>query len=454
MQCTLFNFFTITYKEERVMKFLQNKSKNFRLGVIVICFCLLLCSVLCAYFVWKNSKNIPIQQIPDTSASPIYYGHKVSIADNSDWEFPHAGISVTAKLAEALPDTYTFYDDWQQTEFRILKMKTVSLLNGQEITDEFYYTVPVDFMTDFSFFDKFVILDMVQIGYEYHIMYNKTQDSAERLDLVLFGYSSYGYPYMGENMMAFDSNDIFDPRLWNANDNWIDQIRENEISTDDIHTLKDAEEKARRNSLYYVHSLKDVSGEAAEVLASVTSFENGLYVPQMTGDKLLESPDIQFRAIRYLNGFATNESVSIFDKDWTTDSKTETFSFSKARFTQDDVAKLPNLASAITSIANAYNEGKITPPHMRNYKKAKLSYYGIFGWYAKTDDGVIGIVRVTWNYVQGADDSYYIVEYGSDVCKAINRDDLLERIGEYETTYIYQGEYDKSGKDLKGSVAV
>lgn len=41
---------------------------------------------------------------------------------------------------------------------------------------------------------------------------------------------------------------------------------------------------------------------------------------------------------------------------------------------------------------------------------------------------------------------YNIIEYGSDECKAIERDALIEMLGEYETTHIYDGEYDEQGK--------
>ena len=44
-------------------------------------------------------------------------------------------ISVTAKLAETLPDTYTFFDDWRQKEYRLLRMETVRLLKGRSMTD-------------------------------------------------------------------------------------------------------------------------------------------------------------------------------------------------------------------------------------------------------------------------------------------------------------------------------
>ena len=57
-------------------------------------------------------------------------------------------------------------------------------------------------------------------------------------------------------------------------------------------------------------------------------------------------------------------------------------------------------------------------------------------------------------YYDLSSEAYYLVEYGSDVCEYVDRDDLLERIGEYETTFVYIGEYDKNGKIRRGEVAV
>ena len=76
---------------------------------------------------------------------------------------------------------------------------------------------------------------------------------------------------------------------------------------------------------------------------------------------------------------------------------------------------------------------------------------GVLGWYAKTDRGVIGVVRVTWcfateKYKLYYDDAYYIIEYGDTVCKQIERDDLLNRLGKCETTNIFTGEYNEYGK--------
>ena len=172
--------------------------------------------------------------------------------------------------------------------------------------------------------------------------------------------------------------------------------------------------------------------------------ENGLYVPILSGKKLLYEPKVQFVCQRYIGGFATNERGRIY---------VDSVEWSQARFSREDLKRLPNLSAAFQAVSKAYNAGDIAPPHIQNPDALELENAGIFGWYAKTENGVIGIIRVTWQYVSNRryslydyDDAYYIIEYGSDECCPIDRDALLERIGEYEKTYIFTDEYDEYGK--------
>lgn len=394
--------------------------------------------------------NIPIVNIQAPSPAPQYYGSAASEGGASmGAELVTSGLSVTAKLVETLPDTYTFFDDWHQYEFRLLRMKTVKLLQGSEMTEEFYYLVPVDFMTDFSVYDRFVIKDMAQCTYECAVMYNKTQEKAEQLDLVLFGYGVYEHVQMGEKIMAFDGDGHFDERLWKANEKWIANTKHGQGEA----TIDEAEVKLQNDQWHsdlYVHLLQDISGEAAKTLSYIRSLENGIYVPTFSTDKLSLSPEVQFHAVRYINGFATNEKVSVWCKEWTGGDQ-DIYEFTKARFDESDLYALPDLASAVASVASAYGKGDIVPPHIENHKELKLQSYGIFGWYAQTVDGVIGIVRVTWRFSPGnLDDAYYIIEQGSDECRPIDRDALVRKIGEYETTYIYEGAYNKDGKVRDG----
>ena len=448
----------------------QSKAKGIwlRLGAIAACLALMISAVIVVPMLCEdepgnsrepgttddhNRPNIPIVNVQVPSSAPQYYGIESSsgMSAGGQTDANPQGISVTAKLIEILPDTYTFFDDWNQYEYRLLRMKTVKLIRGTEMTDEFYYMVPVAFMTDFLVFDRFVIKDMAQFAYEYSVMYNQTKGKAEQFNLVLFGYRVYGYHLMGENFTAFDPDGNFDERLWNANTAWSEATKGAPI----IDTIAQAEAMIQQEddgwaNEYYVHLLKDISGEAANVLDTIQSFDNGIFVPAFSSNKLFLSPEVQFHAVRYINGFATNEKVSIWCKEWT-GGEQDTYAYTKARFSEDDINHLPDLTSAFESVIVALNNGLVTPPHFTNQEKLRNTTNGVFGWYAKTENGVVGIVRVTWcfyteKYEKYYDDAYYIIEYGSDECKAIDRDALLEKLGDYEVTYIYTDGYNEYGK--------
>ena len=166
-----------------------NKNVWLRFGAIAACFLLIVSAVIVVPMLREDDPGIiPIVNIQTPTSAPHYYGNESSSGMSLDasMDANPVGISVTAKLIEMLPDTYTFFDDWNQHEYRLLRMKTVKLLIGTEMTEEFYYMVPVAFMTDFSVFDSFLIKNMAQFGYEYSVMYNQTQGKAEQLSLVLF----------------------------------------------------------------------------------------------------------------------------------------------------------------------------------------------------------------------------------------------------------------------------
>ena len=392
---------------------------------------------------------IPFVRGQISSSAPIYYGDERSAGSHeSQMEVNPFGLSVTAKLIETLPDTYTFFTDWNQKEYRLLRMSTVSLLKGVEMTDEFYYMIPVDFMTDFSRFNQFVIMDMAQFAYEYSVLFNKTQGKAEQLTLVLFGYGVYGYDSMGEKFMAFNNDGTFDETLWKSNSLWTSQTEHAQAPEDIITAENRARQDINGTTDRYVHLLKDITGRASEKLSEIKSFDNGVFVPTISPMVLSFSPEVQFHAVRFINGFATNEKISIWCKEWD-GGEDDSFAETKAHFTEDDLKNLPDLPSAIATIAQEFDKGNITPPHIEKAGELDLWTHGIFGWYAKTKDGIVGLVRVTWQYRSGQmDDSYYIVDKNSDGVMSIDRDDLLEKLGEYEATYIFDGSYDKNGKIL------
>lgn len=404
-----------------------------RIGIIAACVCLIVVGV---FVIQEPIEGIPIRQHSATSA-PMYYGSNLNSSGEAG-EVDEIGMSVTAKWVETLPDVYTMYSDWNQREYRLLKMKTIAVHAGREMPEEFYYLVPADYMTDFSVYDQFVMINMSQITYEYYILYNHTLGCPETKELVLFGYSTRSYRSLGKNFMAFDQDGNFDNTLWQASDAWMQSTKN---ATGYAKTLSETEELAQdsiEESWRYVHLLDGITEEVAAVLENMKQDTAGVFVPRISS-KLGLVPEVQFNAVKYIDGFATNESIRIFDSEYTV---------TKAHFDKKDLQKLPDLTSAIATIASAYEKGEIAPPHIQNYAELAVDKYGIFGWYAKTASGVIGIVRVDWDFEgrENFDDRYYIVEYDSDVCVSIDRDDLLKLLGSYESTYIFDGEYDENGK--------
>ena len=394
--------------------------------------------------------SIPIENAQAPSSAPQYYGSESSsiISDSTQSETVPDGISVVARFIEALPDTYTFFDDWKQTEFRLIKMQTVSLITGSKMTDEFYFIVPVAYMTDLSVYDSFVIAHMGQFGYDFSVLYNVTKQCAESVDTVIFGDSVDRYSSLSTQFMAFDENDMLDLHLWSSTEAW-HSVTKSWIEHgyyDNTFTKQDAEDEAKDWGIgtidRYVHTLDHLSGETSNVLEALKSFECGVFVPT-TNNKLWYDAEPSLTCRRYINGFATNETIRLEGEN--------TVIRSVSQFSADDLNALPNLPSAYATIKDSFKNGEIHPPHIQDYENMENTVNGIIGWYAKTDDGIIGIIRVTWCYVSDEydicyDDAYFIVEYGSDVCERIDRDALLEKHGDFENVNIYEGEYDALGK--------
>lgn len=450
-----------------------SKSVWLRFGAIAACFLLIVSAVIVVPMLREddpgvipgpgttddNRPNIPIVNVQVPSYAPQYYGSESSVNSSSSFEQAEivtSGISVTARFVEALPDTYTFFDDWRQVEFRLLRMEVITVLEGAKMTEEFLFIVPDLYMTDYSIYDKLVFKDIAQYGYEYSLVYNKTKGCAEQLEMVLFGYMNTNFSTLGINVMAFDSDDRFDMRLWNSTEGWVTSTHYTVeyFGTEyyQNYTLQDAEEEARNSGhgkdYYYVHSLADVNGESAEALDYIKSFENGVYVTTLGGGKLFYGSEVQLGFRRYINGFATNENGMIY---------ADSVNWSNARFSKEDEQNLPDLQAAVAAVISTFEAGEIKPPHLQNANQEKLKSSGVFGWYAKTANGVIGVVRVSWyyedrdlsHYYDGRhfDDAYYIIEYGSNECVPIDKDALSDRIGaDYEKSYIFAGEYDEYGK--------
>ena len=85
-----------------------------------------------------------------------------------------------------------------------------------------------------------------------------------------------------------------------------------------------------------------------------------------------------------------------------------------------------------------------------------LVEYVIFGWYAKTDSGIYGVIRVSWVFDDTTDslrikdyydDQYFIVEIGSDTCQPIEPDALIRLLGESMDFVLGTNGYSDNGRN-------
>lgn len=381
--------------------------------------------------------NYSETQISGVAAEPFWYG-----------------ISVTAKAVEMLPDTYLFLGDSRNTPLRLVRMETIRTLYGETMVDAFYFLLPEKYAVDLTVYDALVIDNIQQYGYENNVLYNQTAGCYESFPLVMFGTFQQFDLYI--NFVAF-SNGSFDESLWLANEAWKDTFStkienlDNPKNYDIVRRgwiLPQVEEKVRQHRKAYisppqVHTLSEVESETViEALTYVAPFENGVFIPNAISGSL---GGIYSCYRRYLNGYPTNETILILGKD---------VSYSDAKFTDAEMEKLPNLTAALHAIEQDFEAGEIAPPHICDYSAYKLYAYSIRGWYAKTDTAVYGIIRIDWRYDVNnlassyddlLDDKYYIIEFGTNDVRAIDRDALIELL-DNESDYVFDGKYNENGK--------
>lgn len=437
--------------------------------IIAACLCIVLAVSITISVMPKtpsSSENIKIDSTA-TYQSPQYYGSPDIVETQHEGALSAEEYSPSAamivKLVETLPDIYTFYD-CPKIKYMLLKMEVLEVLHGNDMPKEFYYLIPEGCFTDFSIYDRFVLTSVVQFGYDYSVMYNITNDCTERLDMILLG--ARGLPFTrnggASNIMAFDENGNLDPGLYESTDGFIggtgwhnEEIKElilkeyGTIEDTAKRILEDPWSEYVRND-FFAHTYSNFSKESQNVLEEIKNTELGVFVPSFTNytkaSHINKDNGVLFR--RYIGGIATNETITIFP---------DKVEYSTAHFDETELSSisLPYLSSAYSKICEEFEAGRITPPHIKDFMNMKNTVNGIFPWYAITDNGIVGIIKVSWTYVYRDelcfDDKYYIIEATSDICKPIDNKFLIDMFGECETTYIFTGEYDNQGKVIDKS---
>ncbi len=384
--------------------------------------------------------------------SEFIVGSSLSISGGSPDSAPprfqfNRGITVKAKVVKNHSDQYYKLDvssEFRPTAYRLIQMETIEVIYGENVPKYFLYLIQDYVYVDMSVYDS-LLISMYQQGIENYVLKNATQNQMESFELPLFR-DHQDHPELG-NIIAFKDG-IFDESLW-QNENWIygyqfaDHLLDNPEDSDLVVARGDSESdviskiKKQFSEYNYIApstnciSALDFKTQAAkDVLEYVKPFVNGVF-----SQTYYANSRILFR--RFINGCQTEETISI-------DLHTEEVTYSEARYTEDDMAKMVNISAHLSQKAKEYAEKLPTPPHTDPEGKTLLCL-NLYAWYEKVDGKLYGVIKTAWRYmeegdyyVQYYDDNYVLYDMSSESAAEISRDDLIELLGERN---VYTGEY-------------
>ncbi len=330
---------------------------------------------------------------------------------------------LVARAVEVLPHTYENLPEYALIgtgRYRILKMEVIEpLYSGMSGT--FYLCLPHNRYCDLTVYDC-MIMALQPAGNLYRDLQTNELTSISPL----FRLSTERW-----DVLPFTDN-IFDESLW-EHDGWRHIYDEVKYALDPevresaycpwyqqwlvvCHgsTYAEAVSELVRLREAYLATVSDPeyydikvaphfeSAEALAVMDYVKSFENGAFDLWMGGT--------YFHAYRYINGCPTSEFISVYLRDGV-----EVVEYSAYPFEESDMAELPNLADYVASL----DLSTITPPHIdTSIEGLKQGYCSAAGWYEKTADGVMCMVKIHWIYYTGKD--YYPT--------SVYQDDLYIRV--------------------------
>ena len=356
-------------------------------------------------------------------------------------------ITVKARVVKNHPDKYHKLDvssEYSPTPYRLIQMETIDIIYGENVPKYFLYLIRDYVYVDMSVYDS-LLISMYQQGVENYVLKNATQNQMESFELPLFR-DYQDHPELG-NIIAF-TDGIFDESLW-QNENWIYgyQFARHMLDNPEDSYLVVARGDSESNVISkikkqfsgynyiapYTHcvSTLDFKTQAAkDVIEYVKPFVNGVF-----SQTYYANSRILFR--RFINGCQTEETISI-------DLHTEEVTYSKTRYTKDDMAKMVNISAHLSEKAKEYAEKLPIPPHTDPEEKTLLCL-NLYAWYAKVDGKLYGVIKTAWRYmeegdyyVQYYDDNYVLYDMSSESAAEISRDDLIELLGERN---VYTGEY-------------
>ena len=383
-------------------------------------------------------------------------------------------LSIEAKVKEVFPDVYTMVGG--STAYRVLRLKVVDEIVGNNFPREIYYLMPVAYDADLMEYDS-LIMSVEQLGCENYWLYNTDQDRLELFDFVFTFYG--GHPPAAGSILAYKDGkmdtDVWSKQGWDQQKNsmlYNVEAEENPFPVKKYHSISEAKEQIRAarkeyedRDHYFLICRKVI--RQSDYWLYPGGVRCSLAVHPLTGNvytQTMSSPGGEFVIYtRVINGYRTNEQFQFSKKqklmgggtpiitwplyeelnklitklcDITINgrqldeevlnmllAKFLVFIGYSVQFTDEDLENLPNIDSAVEAPMH------YLPEEYQQYFTPERKWY-TNGYYYKVGDAVYGVVSVNYGRTQMS--RVYIVIYQDGSYEVMDYDALENLVGRWK----------------------
>lgn len=356
--------------------------------------------------------------------------------------------SVRGRVVGVLPDVYRIAS--RNRQYRVLELEVQELICGKSMPDRLYLLVDAFYDAEALAEYDSIILPLEQLGIENHVLLNETKMCAEAFDGMFRLAAVYGHD---ELVFAF-TDGVLDESLWQKAGwahvydhylaSWLDKghlsyeefkLTRGMTAEELVASIRAFAEDGYANRTTAVtaesllqNQLSFAADEWEDIMAYVEPFENGVFSQTLW---VSDEPYAGLQYQRLIYGFATNEIIKIGHYG----DRQEVY-YSKARFTAEEIASLPDLGTVISAL----DIQNIAPPHLPEYPSARIC--NVEGMYVKHDGEIHGVVRLEWcvrdyeEHVRFRDDLYVLMNRDGSY-REIPREELQALLGDSYTVSTY-----------------
>ena len=176
-------------------------------------------------FLWslpRKTRNIFVRRYWYCSsiAEMLYAGNPNSVSSKISSGLsveppPSSTNTVTVRVVEILPDSYTSFGSYSAFTFRLVLMETITDLGDVEMPRRFYLHIREEYYTDFSQYEYILINQLQQWSYEGTVVHNATTGKAKAFELPVFSPFYYSCYYV----YAFNDG-VLDTSMWQSTEHW------------------------------------------------------------------------------------------------------------------------------------------------------------------------------------------------------------------------------------------